>query len=100
MDYFKITQQCNKCQRGAQTFQVHLSLYDANGLLINAAAVQRMDVFKFTCHFCWENTQLDFYRFSHPDVILLIKHLKNINDQYKIMKQALNQMYICLNNIN
>ena len=95
MDYFKITQQCNKCQRGAQTFQVHLSLYDANGRLINPN-VQKMDAFKFTCHFCWENTELDFYRFSHPDVI---KHLKNINEQHKIIKNALNQMYICLNNM-
>ena len=81
MDYFNITQQCSKCQRGSKTFQVHLSLYDANGRLNNG--VQNTDEFKFTCHFCWQNSQLDFYRFSHQD---LIKHLKNINEQYHIMK--------------
>ena len=94
MDYFTITQQCCKCQRGSKTFHVHLSLYDASGRLNHQ--VQNMDEFKFTCHLCWENTQLDFYRFSHPD---LIKHLKNINEQYQMMKNALNQMYTCVNNM-
>ena len=96
MDYFKITQQCSRCQRGWHTFQIHLSLFDAAGRLINPA-IQKMDAYKFTCHFCWENTELDFYRFAHPDII---KHFKNINEQFNLMKNALNQMYICLNNIN
>ena len=96
MDYFKIHQQCSTCQRGCRTFQIHLSLFDANGRLINPA-IQRTDAYKFTCRFCWKNTELDFYRFAHPDII---RHLKNINEQLNLMKNALNQIYICLSNMN
>lgn len=96
MEYFKITQQCSRCQRGCQTFQIHLSLFDADGRLINLS-IQKMDAYKFTCQFCSQITDLDFYRFAHPDII---KHLKNINDQFNLIKNALNQMYICLNNMN
>ena len=84
MDHFNITQVCTNCLRGTKTFRVDLSLYDADGRLNHG--VGNMDRFKFTCHFCWRNSQLDFYRFSHPD---LIKHLKHLYEHYEKIKELI-----------
>ena len=52
--------------------------------------------FRFMCHFCWRESSLDFYKFSHPD---LICHLKRLHEQYNETKEALDKLYIIFNNI-
>ena len=89
MDHFNINQTCANCVRGKKMFRVDLSLYDADGRLNHG-----VEKFEFICHFCWRKSKLDFYRFSHPD---LIKHLKNLYEHYKKIQEALNQMYILVN---
>ena len=81
MDYFNITQICVNCLRGNATFQVYLSLYDANGKL--KAGVDEMDRFRFICTFCWKTTALDFYSFSHPSMILHLMHLQQEIKRWK-----------------
>ena len=34
-----------------------------------------MKKFEFTCDYCLKKSFFDFYRFSHPDVILLLKRI-------------------------
>ena len=70
-----------------------LSLYDDEGRLNHET--ENMDTFKFICNFCWKESQLDFYRFSDPD---LICYLKSLNEQYEKTKKALNKLYILFNN--
>ena len=93
MDHFYITQICINCLRGKKEFRVDLRLYDDNGRL--PVGVDAMEQFCFMCQFCWRKTRLDFYKFSHPDMIL---HLKRLNHQDQLRKQALDQLYIVFNN--
>ena len=94
MDHFNITQVCVNCFRGKKVFTVHLDLYNDQGRL--AAHADRLSCFQFICHFCWRKTSLDFYKFSHPD---LICHLKQLKKQYEQMKIALDQFNILFNNM-
>lgn len=93
MDHFIISQTCSFCLRGMKMFRVDLSLYEDDGRL--KVGVENMDMFKFTCNFCWENSKLDFYRFSHPD---LIRHLKRVHEHCNKMKRLFNEINILLNN--
>ena len=93
MDHFYITQICTKCVRGEKKFRIDLRLYDDNGRL--ADGVETMEQFCFICTFCWKKTRLDFYRFSHPDMIL---YLKRLNHQNEETKKALDRLYIIFNN--
>ena len=93
MDHFNITQVCSNCLRGEKVFRVDLSLYDDEGRLNQG--VENMDIFHFICHFCWRRSSLDFYRFSHPD---LICHLKRLHEQYKEIQKALDKLYVLINN--
>ena len=79
MDHFYINQICTKCWRGNQMFRVDLSLYDANGNL--RQGVNEMDQYYFLCRFCWEMTRLDFYSFSHPSIILHLRHIERLHEQ-------------------
>ena len=95
MDHINITQACVHCLRGKKVFRVDLKLYDADGkLMINGT--EKMKIFRFMCHFCWRESTLDFYKFSHPD---LICHLKRLNEQYNKTKETLDKLYIIFNNI-
>lgn len=83
MEYFNVTQDCVHCFLGAKLFKVDLNCYDREGKLIVTST--DMDRFSFICSFCHRKTNLDFQRFSHPDLII---HLKRICQQYEeIMKQ-------------
>ena len=94
MDHFNITQACIHCLRGSKLFRVDLSCYDAEGkLLITSDNINR---FRFTCEFCYKVSPLDFYRFSHPD---LICYLKRLHKHYEETKKALDKLYILFNNI-
>ena len=75
-------------------FRVDLKLYDANGKLQHGT--DQMETFRFICHFCWRSTTLDFYKFSHPD---LICYLKRLHEQYEETRKALDKLYILFNNI-
>ena len=79
MDHFYINQICTKCWRGNQIFRVDLSLYDANGKL--RKRIDEMDRYCFICTFCWKTTRLDFYTFSHPSIILHLRHMQRLHEQ-------------------
>ena len=94
MDHFHISQECIHCLRGTRLFRVDLSCYDDNGKLIHESIdVER---FSFICQFCWRNTRLDFYRFSHPD---LMCYLKRIYNRYQELKNTVDRLNMLLNNI-
>ena len=94
MDHFNITQECVHCLRGSKLFRVDLSCYDAEGRLV--ITPENMNRFRFTCQFCHKVSPLDFYRFSHPD---LICYLKRLHKQYDETRQTLDKLYILFNNI-
>ena len=94
MDHFNITQECIHCLRGSKLFRVDLTLYDVEGKL--HIMPQNMNPYRFRCQFCWKVSSLDFYRFSHPD---LICYLKRLHHQYEETKKALDKLYILFNNI-
>ena len=60
-------------------FQVDLSLYDANGKL--REGIDEMDRYCFICIYCWKKTSLDFYSFSHPSMILHLRHIQRLHEQ-------------------
>ena len=79
MDHFYINQICTNCWKGNQMFKVNLSLYDQNGKL--RIGIDEVEQFCFICIYCWRTTKLDFYTFSHPSMILHLKHLEKIQKQ-------------------
>ena len=95
MDHFNITQECIHCLKESKVFRVDLSDYDAEGRRIIMAKDMRR--FRFICQFCRKETTLDFYRFSHPDMIC---HLKRLHDQYEKTRKALDKLYILFYNSN
>ena len=92
MDHFKITHMCVNCLNGKKVFRVDLDLYDAEGKLL--PGTRRMKIFRFMCQCCWKESSLDFYKFSHPD---LICHLKRLHKQYTEIEEALDQLLILIN---
>ena len=93
MDRFHISQICINCLRGKRVFTIHLDLYDDFGRL--AIGTDRLHCFQFICEFCWRKTSLEFYKFSHPDLICYLKKLKQQHDE---MKKLLDKFYILFNN--
>ena len=79
MDHFYINQICTKCWRGNQMFRVDLSLYDVKGIL--REGIDKMDRYCFKCIFCQKTTKLDFYTFSHPSMILHLRHIQRLYEQ-------------------
>ena len=92
MAHFYITQVCINCLRGQKTFQVDLD--DADGKL--PQGVDRLDKFQFMCRYCWRKTKLDFYKFSHPQ---LICYLKQLHQQLKETKKILDELYFSFSKI-
>ena len=84
MDHFYINQICTNCWKGNQIFKVNLSMYDQHGKL--RIGIDEIEQFCFICVYCWRTTRLDFYTFSHPSIILHLKHLE------KLHKQQLNEI--------
>ena len=72
MDHINITQACIYCLRGKKLFRVDLDCYDAEGRLI-IIGTEKISRFRFTCQYCWKQSSLDFYKFSHPDLICYLK---------------------------
>lgn len=93
MDHFNIRQICINCLRGEKEFRVDLKLYNENGKL--ATGIDETEQFRFVCNFCWQTTALDFYKFSHPDMIM---HLKRLYQRDEERKEALDKLYIVFNN--
>ena len=79
MDHFFINQICTNCWKGNQIFKVNLSLYDQHGKL--RIGIDEIEQFCFICVYCWRTTRLDFYTFSHPSIILHLKHLEKLHEQ-------------------
>ena len=94
MDHFNISQECVHCLRGTKLFRVDLSCYDNAGRLIVSG--NDMERFRLMCTFCWRESTLDFYRFSHPD---LICYLKRLHELYKKTKETVDKLYVLFNNI-
>lgn len=87
---------CIHCLRGKTVFHISLDLYDEHGLL--RRGVTRMKKFQFICNHCSKKSFCDFYRFSHPDVILL---LKRIDQKQNELVQALDNIIdILMNYVN
>lgn len=95
MEPIKITQLCRHCMRGSHVFTIDLNCYNDDGVL-TITKQQIMDRFSFQCQFCRQCSPLDFYRFSHPD---MIRYLKKQQKNYSIMRQALDQLYTLFNNL-
>ena len=68
-----INHTCIHCLKGKTVFHITLDLYDDHGLL--RRGVTQMKKFEYHCEHCSKKSYCDFYRFSHPDVILLLKRL-------------------------
>ena len=88
-----ITHTCIHCLRGKKVFRISLDLYNEEGVL--RPGVQRMKVFEFMCTYCWRKSFFDFYRFSHPDIILLLKRLEQ---QVTELQKAIDQLQSEINN--
>ena len=95
MDHFYINQICTNCWRGNQMFKVDLSLYDQNGKL--RIGIDEIEQFCFICVFCWKTTKLDFYTFSHPSMILHLKHIERLHEQ---QMDALKKLNVAFHNSN
>ena len=87
MDHFYINQICTNCWKGNQIFKVNLSMYDQNGKL--RIGIDEIEQFCFICVYCWRTTRLDFYTFSHPSIIL---HLKHLEKMHKRQLDAINKL--------
>ena len=87
-----ITHTCIHCLRGKKVFRISLDLFNAEGLL--KRGVTRMKEFEFICTCCEKKSFLDFYRFSHPDIILLLKRL---DEQQTKLQEAIDQLIKVLN---
>ena len=79
MDHFYINQICINCWKGNQIFKINLSLYDQHGKL--RIGIDEIEQFCFICVYCWRTTKLDFCTFSHPSMILHLKHLEKLHEQ-------------------
>ena len=95
MEPIKITQLCRHCARGTKIFNIDLNCYNDEGKLM-ISPQQILQQYSFECEFCRQVSPLDFYRFSHPD---MIRYLKKQNNNYQIMRQALDRLYILFNNL-
>ena len=95
MDHFYINQTCTNCWRGNQMFRVDLSLYDQNGKLW--IGIDEMERYCFIRTICWKTTKLDFYTFSHPSMILHLKHIERLHKQ---QLNAIKKLNIAFHNSN
>ena len=86
-----ITHICMHCLRGKKVYRISLDLYDDEGLL--QRGVTRRKEFEFICTCCGRKSFLGFYRFSHPDIILLLKRL---DEQHTKLQKAIDQLIIVL----
>ena len=92
MDHFKVTQICKNCSRGKKEFRVDLDLYDAEGKLLPGTL--RIKSYHFLCTYCCKESSLDFYQFSHPD---LICYLKRLHEHYTKLEELLDQILVLIN---
>ena len=77
-----ISHTCTHCFKGKKVYRVTFDLFNEEGIL--RRGVQQMKKFEFECEHCSKKSFLDFYRFSHPDVILLLKRLDQ--RQYQLLE--------------
>ena len=91
MDHFYINQICTNCWKRNQMFKIKLSLYDQNGKL--RIGIDEIEQFCFICVYCWRTTRLDFYTFSHPSIILHLKHLEKLQIQQLDALKKLNAAF-------
>ena len=82
-----ITHSCHHCYKGTKVYRISLDLFDDKGKL--RKGVQRMKKFEFECDYCSRKSFFDFYRISHPDVILLLKRLERKQNE---LLNALNEI--------
>ena len=57
-------------------------------------------IFNLHVIFVKKKTSLDFYRFSHPDVIMHLKHLKQHLNEIKQLLHRFNILFNNMNNLN
>ena len=76
-------------------FRVDLSLYDANGKL--REGIDEMDQYCFICRFCCKTTRLDFYSFSHPSIILHLRHIERLFEQ---QTNSLKKLKVAFDKVN
>ena len=69
-------------------FRVDLSLYDVKGIL--REGIDKMDRYCFKCIYCRKTTKLDFYTFSHPSMILHLRHIQRLYEQQADALKKLN----------
>ena len=86
-----ISHTCSHCFKGKKVYRVTFDLFNDEGIL--RQGVQQMKKFEFECEHCSKKSFLDFYRFSHPDVILLLKRLDRKQDE---LIRALDQIITIL----
>ena len=94
-----ITHTCSHCCKGKKVYRISLDLYNEEGIL--RRGVQRMKKFEFTCDHCSKKSFFDFYRFSHPDVILLLKRLdRKQNELIKTLDNLIDILQKYVNEVN
>ena len=76
-------------------FKVDLSLYDQNGKL--TIGINEIERYCFICIYCWKTTKLDFYTFSHPSMILHLKHIERLHKQ---QLNAIKKLNVAFHNNN
>ena len=84
MDHFNILQLCRHCGRGKKVFKIELSFYDADGEL-NLSKAQISRDFSLKCEVCHRVSNVDFYSFSNREIIVQLKHQKEIRNKLKNM---------------
>ena len=72
-------------------FKADLSLYDPNGKL--RKGIDQMERYCFICIYCWKTTRLEFSTFSHPSMILHLKHIERLHKQQLNAIKKLNDTF-------
>ena len=58
--------------------------------------IDEMEQYCFICIYCWKTTRLDFYTFSHPSMILHLRHMQRLHEQqtntFKKLKVAFDKV--------
>ena len=85
MDHFLLTQLCQKCKKGCETFKVSLSNYDVAGRF-NLSKVEVTEQFSFVCVFC---EMVNIEQVCNPNTVWYLRRQNEIN---KRIEQVIDEL--------
>ena len=88
MDHFLLTQLCQKCKKGCETFKVSLSNYGIAGRF-NLSKVEVTVQFSFVCVFCEMVNIVDFEQVCNPNTVWYLRRQNEIN---KRIEQVIDEL--------